>query len=445
MQHSLNNFDEVEYKNGLKLFFDKSFSITNHFAHKRKTRTFRYYKDILLFLKENPAIKVFFTIDEEIKSFRKISGGFIVNMISYQGFCKAIGSKTSGRAKAFLSQNLNINDIEVSETDRDNYIKVNASEKNIIAAFENFDMQTQEKIHRAISSFWELTISNSAAVQEGILDDGDSELEISRTEEIIKIPKNIKHFIEKLIAEDHGEEVWKELLNSDPNLATRLALARVQMNRSKSLEIFEQNLDCNNSDERFWQCFFLKNDWIFGYGLNYQFIDLITEQPNYGGSNFTGKGEQKGDYLANTNADSKFTVLVEIKTPKTQLLAYNKSSEHREIRNGVWMLSEELLGAVSQIQVNLNTWNRNSQVPVNAKPLGERSIFTVEPKGILIIGNTSEFEKQESKVNCFELFRRNLHNPEVLTFDEIYERAKFIVANQDQLKDKMPIDELQLQ
>ena len=33
------------------------------------------------------------------------------------------------------------------------------------------------------------------------------------------------------------------------------------------------------------------------------------------------------------------------------------------------------------------------------------------------------------KLNCFEIFRRNLHNPEVITFDELYERAMFIVNN----------------
>ena len=32
----------------------------------------------------------------------------------------------------------------------------------------------------------------------------------------------------------------------------------------------------------------------------------------------------------------------------------------------------------------------------------------------------------------FELFRRNLHNPEVLTFDELLGRAKYIVTHEAQ-------------
>jgi hypothetical protein len=290
------------------------------------------------------------------------------------------------------------------------------------------DSSTTRKLYE------ELTMLYSLVDKEGV-QYGTNEFTVSRADKIIQVSNDRKLFIERLLAENFGEEVWKELISSDPDLATKLSLARVQAGRSKSLEIFKQNLESNNSDEAFWQKFFSDNDWIFGYGLNYQFIDLITEQPNYGGTNYTGKGGQKGDFLANTSADSKFTVLVEIKTPTTHLLSY-KNDKHKEIRNDVWLLSGELLGAVSQIQVNSITWNRKSQDKENAKFLEQKKIFTVEPKGILVIGNTFEFQNHESKLCCFEIFRRNLHNPEILTFDELYERAKFIVKNQDQQVDE---------
>jgi len=292
------------------------------------------------------------------------------------------------------------------------------------------DSSTTRKLYEELMKLYSLV------EKEGV-QYGTNEFTISRADEIIQVSQDRKLIIERLLAENFGEEVWKELISSDPDLATRLSLARVQAGRSKSLEIFKQNLEGNNDDEAFWQKFFSENDWIFGYGLNYHFIDLITEQPNYGGTNYTGTGGQRGDFLGNTNAETKFTVLVEIKTPIAHLLSY-KNDKHKEIRNGVWLLSGELLGAVSQIQVNSKTWNRKSQDKENAKILETQNIFTVEPKGILVIGNTSEFQNHESKLCCFEVFRRNLHNPEVLTFDELYERAKFIVKNQDQQIDELP-------
>jgi len=263
---------------------------------------------------------------------------------------------------------------------------------------------------------------------------GVKEFTVAKAEEIIRISKDRKTIIERLLAENYGEEVWSELISSNPDLATKMAMARVQTNRSKVIEIFKSNLDSNNCDEGFWQDFFTENDWIFGYGLNYQFLHLLNDQPDYGGRNFSGKGSQKGDYLLRTVADSQFTVLVEIKTPATTLLSYVKS-EPRQVknpRNDVWLLSSDLLGAISQIQVNCRTWSIDSQRAENVRPLEKENIFTVEPKGILIIGNTKELLRNESIVSCFESYRRNIKNPEILTFDELFKRAEFIVNNKIQ-------------
>ena len=41
---------------------------------------------------------------------------------------------------------------------------------------------------------------------------------------------------------------------------------------------------------------------------------------------------------------------------------------------------------------------------------------------------SGEHGENEEKFSSFELLRRNLTNPEVITFDELYQRAKYIVA-----------------
>ncbi|MFP5082173.1 Shedu immune nuclease family protein, partial [Pedobacter sp. JCM 36344] len=257
-------------------------------------------------------------------------------------------------------------------------------------------------------------------------------------DEIIKVSQNRKTIIKRLLAENYGEEVWVELISSNPDLATKLALARVQTNRLKALEVFQNNLKLNNSSEDFWQTFFTENDWIFGYGLNYQFLNLLKDQPDYGGRTFLGSGSQKGDYLLNTVADAQFTVLIEIKTPATPLLSYIQSLPRRvkNPRNDVWLLSSELLGAISQIQVNCRTWSIDSQRSENVRKLENKNIFTIEPKGILIIGNSKELSQDESIISCFESYRRNTNNPEILTFDELYKRAEFIVNNKIMTEEK---------
>jgi len=291
----------------------------------------------------------------------------------------------------------------------------------------NLDSKNTRKIYDELTKLYALM--DKEGVQYGI-----NEFSVAKADEIIKVSKDRKTIIERLLAEDHAEEVWQEFVSTNPDLATKLSLARVQTNRLIALKTFKDNLEADNSDESFWQNFFYDNQWIFGYGLNYQFLNLISSQPNYGGETYDGKGKQKGDFLLCSQADSRFTVLVEIKTPATRLLSYNKAEPRKvnKLRNDVWLLSSELLGAISQIQVNSRTWAIDSQKPENLRTLEKKNIFTIEPKGILIIGNTNELKRDESIVSCFESYRRNTNNPEIITFDELHDRAQYIINNKNE-------------
>lgn len=291
----------------------------------------------------------------------------------------------------------------------------------------NLNSKNTKKIYDELTKLYELI--DREGIRYGV-----QEFSIDKADEVIKVPKDRKTFIERLIKENYAEEVWEELISSDPELATRLSLARIQTNRSNALKTFRENLESYNNKESFWQEFFFKNDWIFGYGLNYQFLDILEGQPVYGGGNYTGRGSQRGDFLLHTDGDSKFTVVVEIKTPQTPLLSYkeNKPEEVKSPRNDVWLLSPELIGAISQTQVNCRTWHIDSQKSENTRILEKNSIFTVEPKGILVIGNTEELNRDESIASCFESYRKNIKNPEIITFDELYKRAEFIVNNKNQ-------------
>ncbi len=56
-------------------------------------------------------------------------------------------------------------------------------------------------------------------------------------------------------------------------------------------------------------------------------------------------------------------------------------------------------------------------------PTGE-SVFLYQPRSFLVIGSLSEFHTvhgvNEEKYSSFELFRRDLKSPEVVTFDELF-------------------------
>lgn len=198
------------------------------------------------------------------------------------------------------------------------------------------------------------------------------------------------------------------------------------LKRRENLEKFCKALGAKITDENKWQDFFEENKWIFGYGLNYQILKQEQVQPHYGGTIISGAGGQRGDFLTSTVGDINFTVLVEIKTPETPLLQGTK-----EIRNGAWSLSKDLTDALSQIEANVSTWDKDGSRQVgNIDNFESRDVYTVQPKGILVIGCLSELNIR-SKRDTFQRFRKSIHGIDILTFDELYNRAKFITEYKD--------------
>jgi len=261
--------------------------------------------------------------------------------------------------------------------------------------------------------------------ESGFLIPGQHELIVGNAEEVILTDSNRANYIRKLLDGNYGEEVWTYLVESKPDLATKFALARMQIERVAVLSEFELSLQ-EDKDEQYWQDYFQKNQWIFGYGLNYKFLQTITGQPTYDGAQYDGTGEQRGDFLLNSKAENKFTVLVEIKRPETNIIEPRLDASYR---NGVCRLGRELLWAVSQLQVNCQSWFRIGSITDKARDdLESQNIFTYCPKGILVFGHTGQLDNRD-KLNTFEAFRSNINNPEIITFDELYERAKFIVEH----------------
>jgi hypothetical protein len=255
---------------------------------------------------------------------------------------------------------------------------------------------------------------------------GEGTYVVAPENEVIRVSDWRKAKALRALLKSNSVGIWEEIVRVDPNLANTLAEANVSKRRKSAYNEFVSSIQDASKDEAYWQEFFKNNTWIFGYGLSYRFLSIEQAQPNYGGTNVTGQGAQKGDYLMVANAEeAKFTVLVEIKKPHTDLLG------NKKYRNGAWELHEELTGAVSQIQANCAQWEiEGAQSKANREALEEKGVHTVQPKGIIVIGNTSQLSDM-TKRETFERFRRNLNNPEILTFDELCERAKFVVSHSD--------------
>jgi hypothetical protein len=245
----------------------------------------------------------------------------------------------------------------------------------------------------------------------------------------------------KLI-EEHPDLI-DEILKNDITHTDIIALGfrKEQLTRFEKLlydpEYFEQQKKDLKAvgDEAVWQKFFELNTWILGYGLNFIFNSPLDgkklEQVVKGFTAFdSGK---RTDALLKTKGMVSSLCFGEIKTHLTPLLKQNKEP----YRSECWPASDELSGGIAQIQKTVQKSIENIKTKTSTKNesgdlIGEE-LFLYHPKSFLIIGTLSQFVGDnginEDKYSSFELLRRNLNNPEILTFDEIYERAKFILNN----------------
>ena len=75
----------------------------------------------------------------------------------------------------------------------------------------------------------------------------------------------------------------------------------------------------------------------------------------------------------------------------------------------------------------------------DGSPTGETA-YLFQPRSFMLIGSLGEFLTEHGinkpKLSSFELFRRNMFTPEIITFDEMFEPAKYIVQNtEDEMAD----------
>lgn len=235
-----------------------------------------------------------------------------------------------------------------------------------------------------------------------------------------------------------NQELFAEVLKSEVTTEDLIAVGY----RKKQLDVYEKLLSDqsyfesikakqNTTNEGLWQKYFEKNPWIFGYGLGYIFLSSLDEkklEQVVQGHSVDSHGKRV-DALMKTKGVISNLCFVEIKTHATALL------DSKPYRSGCWAPSKELAGAIAQVQGAVSSAVESLSSKINpsdsdGNPTGEE-VFNYQPKSYLVIGSMNEFVSDngvnKDKLRSFELLRKNTTNPEIITFDELYERAKFIV------------------
>jgi len=379
MNFDPNNFREVQYDNS-KLYFDKSHRFHEYFKHKQKTKKFPFYRNILKFLEENTNTKIYFTLNEEIKTFQQIDDGFLLNMCAYLNFCRTIASRTGGRLKAFLGQNVDLLKVTATDTEKADFIKANATEKNILDAVKTLSEEAQ------------VNIVNSLSVVDTIKDPLNTEI-------------NSTDFISSFS---------KFLTNKDVQSAFYSNLPKIQIDILKShITFLRNNLDKNET--------FIQN-WIDEDGGKFRKQRCLVFGLEYVDPKREGQvAGKKFDLLA--EHDLEHYVFFELKSPKDDVF---KVVETKTVAGGVsteYCLSSQLSRAIPEILGYKKMYDS-----AQGEELQKFGVKVKKPisKCVIVLGARKEDPVWKEN---FERISPCLNGIELLTYNHLIDRLENTVNN----------------
>ncbi len=198
---------------------------------------------------------------------------------------------------------------------------------------------------------------------------------------------------------------------------------------TNGLEDFEKLYDNACTDEQAWQAFFQKRLWVLGLTLQQQ---LLIPSRNSGNlhSELSTRNLLDGSLL--TSGAVNYLTICEFKKHTAKLLEDEPYRERNgEIADSCYHITTEVSGGIAQVLQYKRNVEKELRQAINSKD-GDytgKNFEIMNPKCYLVIGKLKEFTENNGRKDCFELFRRNCKDVEIITYDEIYERMNFIVNN----------------
>lgn len=256
--------------------------------------------------------------------------------------------------------------------------------------------------------------------------------------EVLASPDSVSQLYER------NPDLFRRLITSDATARDVVALER----RRTEVDRFRRLLDdaeyfdaavaetASKREEDVWQRFFEANPWILGTGLGGQLYtswDSDKLEQIVGGPSIANEGK-RADALMRTTGVVRWMTFAEFKTHRKPLLA-------AEYRPGTYPPSADLIGGVAQAQATVRRAVKEIDEAIRDKAADGSELpgeitFLTKPRSFLVIGRLDQLLGEGggphvAKIRSFELFRRSLYEPEIVTFDELLARAEWVIDTED--------------
>jgi hypothetical protein len=251
----------------------------------------------------------------------------------------------------------------------------------------------------------------------------------------VALPRNdITASLQSLLCDSEGGEerkrvlgVFVDWLGGQDVIALREQLASPSLDSLLNFDaaigaarlhqfIDQARANLHNADESFWQGLLEHHSWALSEIYAYPLV-IIRGRAYVGGKTVANQRGSVADFLYRNHL-TKNTLVVEIKAPTTDLL------EAKEYRNGVYAPSRELAGAAQQLTQNRATFLDEYRSLAAADFTTEFSVYA--PSALLVCGRLPS-ASDPVRMRNLERFRRGLRDVDVVTFDELIDKADLLV------------------
>jgi hypothetical protein len=395
MDFSKFTFSKKYTKNSqvLELFFD--FDLKEITGHNRKT--FDYGLSLRYFLENNSGKQIFLTLTQ-VSNFYEESNKLVINLKSYQDFCKKISQNGKNRTQAFLAQNLK----HYSEEEKKSII-ASSTEGEIIERVRSFTDEQKNSFLEKLNGVQGINLS------QGNLDKISNEDFLKAFSKFLSDP-----FKQNIIAGSYPQiqisilEDYKKFLEN--NLNKSEAFIQDWIDGKIDNEGNTQNVSENEIKK-------LKKSRCLIFGL--EFISHKRE------GNISSK---EFDILTRISQGKNDYVLIELKSPSSDVF---KVKEKVNQNGGIvteYHLSDDISRAIPQISDYRNLLENGTEIEWQKIGLPRGKVS----KCLIIIGT-----KKEDVVwaEHFLSLRKNLSSTiEILTYTDLVQKLDTTIKN---LKDNL--------
>ncbi len=236
---------------------------------------------------------------------------------------------------------------------------------------------------------------------------GEHDYRVVDPNSVIITDENKVTYIKKILKAGYSEEVWDNLVESNPSLVTKLSYARIQNTRKEIVNELKSRIqtgafsETKGSDS--WQKWIYEHNWLFG--VNYK-KPIEKTKININGI--------MPDYLFPTL--DGFVDILEIKLPDKDVIIEDKNHK------GSWKWSSETNTAIGQVVNYLSEIDRlRLEIEKNIKTEYGQEISLLKPRAYILVGDSSQWKS--IKKDGLRKLNHALHGIEVLTYKDLFDRG----------------------